>query len=178
MSVNAPEADGFTFNTAFLKFDPWYKQEEILKKKIEKSTMNAFKNQMTYQRKHPEAQQSNTNVDSDGEPIEPAPHKSEVENTDGKPSNNNSNGKSTGVNPIQLTPEQQKELKTKVEYKMKTIKKDRLLGNDVLRMDNLIASLRKARKTDDQLAQFDLSSKKIPKPTAHKETTQVITQIS
>mgnify|MGYP007025652628 FL=1 len=61
---------------------------------------------------------------------------------------------------------------------MKTIKKDRLLGNDVLRMDNLITSLRKARRTDDQLAQFELSAKKTAKPTAHKETTQVITQIS
>jgi len=67
--------------------------------------MNAFKNQMTYQRKHPEAQSSNINVDSDGEPIEAAPQKSEADNTDGKPTNNNLNGKSTGVNPIQLTPE-------------------------------------------------------------------------
>ena len=54
---------------------------------------------------------------------------------------------------------------------MKTIKKDRLLGNDLLRMDNLITSLRKARKADDQLAQYDLSAKKTAKPAAHKETT-------
>ena len=91
----------------------------------------------------------------------------------------NASGKSTGVNPIQLTPDQQLELKTKVEFKMKQIKKDRLLANDIHRMDNLSAALKKARKADDQLLQFELSAKKTTKQsTAHKETTQVITQIS
>jgi len=67
----------------------------------------------------------------------------------------------------------------KVEHKMKQIKKDRLLANDTLRMDNLSTSLKKARKADDQLLQFELSAKKTTKlSTAHKEPTQVITQIS
>jgi hypothetical protein len=62
---------------------------------------------------------------------------------------------------------------------MKQIKKDRLLANDIHRMDNLSAALKKARKADDQLLQFELSAKKTTKQsTAHKETTQVITQIS
>ena len=62
---------------------------------------------------------------------------------------------------------------------MKQIKKDRLLANDALRIDNLSTSLRKARKADDQLLQFELSGKKTTKlSTTHKEPTQVITQIS
>ena len=71
------------------------------------------------------------------------------------------------------------ELKTKIENKLKHVKRDRLLANDSLRMDILAASLKKARKADDQLLQFELSAKKTTKQSAaHKETTQVISQIS
>ena len=46
-------------------------------------------------------------------------------------------------------------------------------------METLSTALKKARKADDQLQQFDLSAKKATKQsTTQKEPAQVITQIS
>lgn len=126
--------------------DAWFREEELMRKKLEKGAINQLKSRIAQQNKQagntkaaPEPVQNDHNNDSDMEPPD-------------KPEDLGMHSASTAVNANQVTlnPQQLEEAKQMTFGKLRQFRRDRLYASDRDRMANLTDLLKKSRVNDDQ----------------------------
>jgi len=123
--------------------DAWFREEELMRKKLEKGAINQLKSRIAQQNRQAGSKTAaetapNDNNDSDMEP----PDKADAEAH---------GGGSNAVNPthVQLNPQQVEEAKQMTYAKLRQFRRDRLYTSDRDRLGTLTDMLKKSRVADD-----------------------------
>jgi hypothetical protein len=125
--------------------DVWFKEEESMRKKLEKGAINQLKSRIAQQNRvagskmQNQPDLANDNNDSDNDALD----KNDIGDVP-------TTGGAVNPNQVQLNPQQVEEAKQMTYGKLKQFRRDRLYTSDKDRVGGLMELLKKARINDDQ----------------------------
>lgn len=116
----------------------WEREEEQIRKKLEKNSINMMKNKIAQQNRANQ-EQSQSQADPD----------QQAQGGGGQQANQNNPTNAGGANQVQLSQIQIEEAKQMTQGKLKMYRRDRLYASDKDRLQNLQDCLRNVRVTDE-----------------------------